>query len=268
MTLEQGALPEENESTQDPPSEEAPKTEEQETQPPELPEKYQGKTAADIAKMLEDREATITRQGEELGSLRNETAFYRNQPRQQQSQPAPQETEVKEDYDWTDPKAVDRLVEKRITQYEQKRQQEEGQRRVYETRTAFMEGQKNAIEKRPDLFEGIGDEVAQLMEGWVVRSQGNIDPRELRDPETWFHATSMIRNKKSGFKKSATGVTNPTTMPATETPSSVKPRTVDEPETVSLNTNARLLAKKLGMTDDDMKEAIKKERDERRRKAL
>lgn len=91
--------------------------EQEEQQEPELPEKYRGKSAAEIARMHMEVEKRLGQQGDEVGSLRKETAelrdFFDNYV---QSQTVAQQASTHEDEEeldfYTDPQAaVQRAIE-------------------------------------------------------------------------------------------------------------------------------------------------------------
>lgn len=79
------------ENVEEPVAEE-PAVEETPEEVPELPEKYQGKSAAEIARMHSELEQRLGQQGSEVGALRNELAQIQSQLQKAPPEPAPWET--------------------------------------------------------------------------------------------------------------------------------------------------------------------------------
>ncbi len=85
-----------------------------EAPPPEddLPEKYRGKTAAELARMHQEAEKLLGRQSSEVGELRKVVDSYiQTQLSQQQQQEAPQEDDDVDFFVYPD-KAVARAIER------------------------------------------------------------------------------------------------------------------------------------------------------------
>lgn len=262
---DEGVLPEDSDSPKES-TKEAPTSQEQDQEtPPDILPEYQGKTPAELAQMLKDREGTISRQGEELGTLRNENAYFRSstpqQPQRQQSQglPAPQQSpqgSTEEDYDWTDPKAVKTFVTGIVAERDQ-------QRNAIDAQNAFLAGHREAMKERPELFKDKEQEVGKLVEGFYRGSQGSqnpVTPDQLRNTDTWFAAAKLLDFQKTGFKDTPQTTVNPVDAPSTETPSSVKKQDLGEIEQhVELDYLSKEAAQDWGISEDRMKEIVRKE---------
>lgn len=111
----------------------------------EIPAEFQGKSVAELAKIIQDRNQTIDRQGSELGYMRK-TFDSMAQQNAQQSVPAQPEPEPEEPVDFfVDPQ---RAVDARIASHPALKQAEEVSRKL-----AYAQGQQALIAKHPDIRE-------------------------------------------------------------------------------------------------------------------
>ena len=111
----------------------------------EIPAEFQGKSAAELAKIIQDRNQTIDRQGSELGYMRK-TFDSMAQQNAQQSVPAQPEPEPEEPVDFfTDPQ---RAVDARIANHPALKQAEEVSRKL-----TYAQGQQALLAKHPDIRE-------------------------------------------------------------------------------------------------------------------
>jgi len=229
---ETGALQEEQVSQETPT--EAP-TQEPATQIPDLPPAYQGKSAAELAQMLQDREAVISRQGEEVGNLRNENAYFRAQPQvgnQGQvagNQPVhPQNPGMGSpvgnvpEYDPYDADSVkkyneyqQRLLDEKLNRFAAWQQQSQ-------VGSSLSRGQQ-VIQQNPEYFKGIETETINMVNN-LVQSSPNIPAATLENPTTWYGVADMIRGEKS---RQTTQPVNPVSPTSIDTPAPVRP---NEPE--------------------------------------
>lgn len=128
----------------------------------ELPEKYRGKSAAELARMHQEAEKLLGRQSSEVGELRKVVDSY---IQTQLSTQAPHQDEQDEDVDFfVDPdKAVARAIERhpKIRQAEQVTQ-------AYQKQTALGSLQQ----KHPDMQQIISDpKFAEWIQASKVRTQ-------------------------------------------------------------------------------------------------
>ena len=78
----------------------------------DLPEKYRGKSPAEIARMHQELEKRLGQQSEEVGQLRTAFDEYIKTAVSKQATPAPEVPEVDETDFWTDPRtATQRMIE-------------------------------------------------------------------------------------------------------------------------------------------------------------
>ena len=157
-------------------------------QPPQptVPPKYAGKSAEELARMLEAQEQHIGKQGQELGELRQRSQSQEQMlaqmqfMAQQQAQAAPQaHAQVPDEpqkFNWEDPDtSVDRRVERRLkTEMESLRRQ-----MVMETAASQAPIAKNMAKTMyPDAFKGVtDDELDRAMYGGAAA--GNVQPQNL-----------------------------------------------------------------------------------------
>ena len=95
----------EEEAPAEKPVEEAPEVEEVDEADDDLPEKYQGKSAADIARMHQELEKRLGQQSQEVGELRRHFDDYVQSSIAAQSQSAPEAPEEEVDF-FADPAAA------------------------------------------------------------------------------------------------------------------------------------------------------------------
>ncbi len=242
----------------------APQVEGQPTPPaPDIPEKYKGKSAEELTKILQDVEAHVGKLANEVGEERQKRTQYEqylmslqqaaNQAAQQQ-QPPPVQPEKEEELpvDWYDkPARVIRRVSRETVdpQIQQLRKDMEANQAM----NNFYAGKQIAESKRPDLFKGIENEVDQALQ--IAWRNGSLAATSLLDPETRYLAASAIRAKKSGYQQwGGGGGFTPVTPSSLETPMGVKPpeneerpiTIIDEDETIDTD---KMIAG-LGFTKD------------------
>jgi hypothetical protein len=140
---------------------------EPEEQEDEVPEAYQGKTQAELAKMLQDAQQEIGRQGNEIGSLRK--SF--EQMASQQSATASPEVSEEVDY-FTDPH---KAVNQQINSHPALKQAQEMAQKL-----AYAQGLATLQQRHPDLKEVVGSEEFQ---NWVKESPARISRYQRADQE-------------------------------------------------------------------------------------
>jgi len=233
---------------------------------PVLPAKYAGKSAEDLAKMLEDQEKMIGRQAAEVGELRQKSSNYEQwlaqiqlQQAQQQAQAAPPVAPVDDEpskFDWENPdKAVDRRVERKLrSELDVLRRQ-----MVMETAASQAPIAKNMAKTMyPDAFKGVtDDELDRAMYGGAAA--GNVQPQNLTKPEAWRMLGWILQGEKNNYRMGG-GIT-PVSPTATETPMSAKPQTYGNDERPILDDQARSILKGMGMDEETY---LKNRREEQR----
>jgi len=234
-----------------------PEPQEQEVETPQEPEGDGGRLG-DLQKELENLKGVLGKQGQELGQLRNENAYYRQSLQQgqqqgfQQPQQHPQQTgSVDEDWDWTDPNAVRKMVRSETGQLAQA---------VHNVlaKGAYARGRAIMSVDR-ESFDDVREEVGMLMNQFV--NNPTVDPAWIEDPDSWYTVAAAARVMKQRKGQGQPYKVNPVRPTPTETPSSVKPK--DTQKRVGLSESQRRMAKELGLSEKEAEEAIRQEKEQR-----
>ncbi len=228
-----------------------------ETQP-ELPAKYAGKSAVELAAMLDEKESFIGKQANEIGQVRqlagelNSVKEYLAQ--MSQIAPQPQREEPKPEFDYTNPEAwFQKKFESEWSKREQQRTTQERSRYVNEAKTSFQLGKEAAYGRNPRLYEGIEPLVEQAV-GQALTS-GAITKEHLYSPQTWETAAAQIRYWRKEYDRLAPQVTKPMTAPTSEIPS--KPRRDNDDLEVEFDEADREFMKQEGLSEKDAVERVK-----------
>jgi hypothetical protein len=141
-----------------------------------IPEEFRGKSAAELARIIQDRNQTIDRQGSELGYMRKTFDSMAHQ-NAQQSVPAQPEPELEEPVDFfVDPQ---KAVDQRISNHPALKQAEETSRKLKQA-----QGQQYLLAKHPnakeilssnEFAEWIKSSPARLRRFQYADTQGDID---------------------------------------------------------------------------------------------
>jgi hypothetical protein len=228
-------------------------------------DKYDGKTAEELAKMLRDHDDEVGRLGKELGDLRNEVGTYRQMVSQQQGfgpaappsgQPWPQQAPAApsepDKFDWDNPlRTVDTRLDRKLTEFARAMTVDQSVRMA-----SFAE--QTARQADPGLFNEVGDQVKAVMVQGI--RTGTVDPRVVADPEMWKTMAWVALGQKRGFKLGSQ--VNPMSPTPTETPAGA--RAVDSEDNINLDESARDMIKGWGMPESDVLKGVKEERKKRR----
>jgi len=197
-----------------------------------LPPEYSGKSTADLAKILKDKQGFIEKQAEEIGELRRlreEVSYLKGAIESRQYERGmevgqPEKPEEFE-FDFTRPKeSVERLLDARLAQERKALENRERARNAWESQAAFERGKRTAYEKDPALYRGIERDIeTALFNAWKA---GAATKETLENPKTWRTAAIYLRDDRGELD----GVIGrrPVTPATTERPSAVKPRDEDE----------------------------------------
>lgn len=221
-------------------------TEPGEQQTPELPEKFKGKSAEEIANMYAELEKTQGAHSQEVGELRKKTEQYEQyfQQLQQQQQQAQAQQQFQPGYGQSGqpqgqpgqpalgPEEGDDEdylskgdARKMLANEREKIRYEQAVSQAYYAK-------EFAKSKYPHLFEGVEQEVDQLVLGGA--QAGVVNPAIISNPQTWLDAAGMIHNRKSNYaftqqpQKSGQPI-QPVQPTGTETPTGT-PQTGEEGE--------------------------------------
>ena len=193
--LEERPEDEDNDSTVEQPEEqvEAPEEPTQEQEPEDdLPEKYRGKTAAELARMHQEAEKLLGRQSSEVGELRKVVDNY---IQTQLSTEAPQKQEEDEEVDFfVDPdKAIARAIERHP-----KIQQAEQVTQAYQKQTALAQLQQ----KHPDMQKIITDpKFAEWIQASKVRTQLFIKADQQFDHDSADELFTLWKERQGVVKQ-------------------------------------------------------------------
>lgn len=164
-------------------------------EPDELPDKYKGKTAAELARMHQEAEKLLGRQSSEVGELRKVVDSY---IQTQLSQQAPQyEEQQDEDVDFfVDPdKAVARAIERhpKIRQAEQVTQ-------AYQKQNALATLQQ----RHPDMQEILQDpKFAEWVQGSKIRTQLFLAADQQYDHESADELFTLWKERQGVVQQTA-----------------------------------------------------------------
>ncbi len=187
---------------------------------PPLPEKFQGKSAEEIAQAYQGVETERGRQAQEIGELRNlltaqqqliemaqrQTPTGGGQPARSGNVPSP-EDEEKQFFE----KPIDTMNRKIAEQVNQMAQNLQ----VSQAATMANFAEKTARQESPELFaQDYGEKTKSFLVN-AVKSR-MINPQLVTDPETWKAVAHMLRG--SATKYSPTGTVNPVSPTSTERP--------------------------------------------------
>jgi len=239
-------MSEELQGEQDIPAQEetVPESQEQDTKTPPEPQ-AEGDRLGELQKELENLKTVYGKHTEEVAQLRNENAYFKAQ-QQQRSQPSgfqqpqqhpqvqqqPPAGSVEEEYDWTDPKSVQRMIDHRVGETEQRWMQFEQQKRIEQAQGAFRRG-TSVIERDKETFKGIEQEVTQMVQGMYALNP-NMAPTALEDPSSWYAVADVIRGRQQRMSGKPSNI-NPVAATQTETPTSVRQREPDKGAKVNLD---------------------------------
>ena len=179
---------------------------EKESEEEKKPGQFDGKSTDELIKIINDNNAFISRQGNEIGQLRKEIEAIKEEPKKRQ-----QNEEIEKiisEYDPEDRKAVEAIIDRRVAQKEQSRKEQadkllqtnlESNRIAYSNLISQTEKYslvKSALDKK---FESFGKTERERMENTIEK-----DPNFVTNAvnEILFNAlNSKPSNKKTVTKK-------------------------------------------------------------------
>ena len=180
---------------------------------------YAGKSAAELAKMVDDSQAFVKDRNDELGQLRNENAYYRSIQQQPKPDPVPQVDFENLDQEFlTNPaKTAMRLMDEKLSQFQVQSQFQQAQ-------MAAPGARRQAMADNKELFAALSPE--QMAE--VDRSMGSfLDPRNRANPavatspDNWRDYASVVYMRNRG-NSPIVAPPNPVAPVVTETPQATK----------------------------------------------
>jgi hypothetical protein len=207
---------------------------------PKAEDKWTGKSPDELVSMLKNQETMISKQGNDIGDLRNEIVRSREeqrlaleQDRRQREYVQPQYTPQQPRYEPPDEKRFDYekpvtsvygLVNERL-QYELDnreavRQQYEQKMNMERAMSAYAKGRDKVFARKDPLYEGIEPAVENLVQQTFMG--GKMPIEDLRDEETWETAAQIIRLKRKEYDKVSRPKTQPVSAPFGEVSAQVK----------------------------------------------
>ena len=166
-----------------------------------LPEKFKGKTAEEIARSYSELESKMGKDSVRYSEVEKERDALRNYYEQselqaQRTRQAPAQEPAKDLnwYDHPDEKAQ-AIVDKRLSETLGKYQRMQDYKNAMEQGEMFKE---KAKEKFPHLFKGIDDkDLDSAVYGGLYN--GQIAPAFVRSTRAWCGAASLIKGMKTNF---------------------------------------------------------------------
>ena len=222
-------------------------------QAPALPEKLAGKSAEEIASQYLELEKKLGEQGRELGELRARPQYV-PQPQYYPQQPmAPQMPE----FDYGKPEeSVARIVEARLEQERQYRAQYEVGRQATEAELNYNAAKEIAVARNPRLYDGIERDVEAAAQT-AIRQWG-LNPAVLRDPKTLDRIAANIRFERNEWDRFQRPSPQPPNPSHSATPNLTRPAKAG----VELDDESRKIAKEFGLSEQEAREILEKEREE------
>ena len=182
----------------------------------ELPERYRGKSASELAKMHEEAERKIGDQGRQIGEYKtayeqaqSDLAYSRQAPPTPQA-PPPVEN-LDEEFFASPTKAIDSYFEKKLREYDSHKRYTDGAREFTKTLAELKR-------QEPDIFgdEDIVNRTRQFVE-YGLKS-GKLDPMIQADPNLLTAIGVNVKYQRDKANPSR----NPVQPTATESPSAVR----------------------------------------------
>lgn len=232
---------------------------------PEVPERYRGKSIAELVAIAEEREKHIGTQAKEIGDLRNDMGYLRNMVEQAQSQPpqptfqqqAPPPGPPKFDYERPEDSAL-AIYEWKEKQRDEQRRREDDTRKLQDAQDFFNEGRENAYRSNPKLFKGMEREVEQAV--WSTAQTGFLRPANLRHLDTWETAAIIIAKRKGELDRIVPSTIQPVSATPTERPASAKGGVMEADFPIDLSDfEVQQFMRERGLTEKQAREIIRKE---------
>jgi len=232
---------------------------------PVVPDKFQGKSAQEIAQAYSELEKRLGSQSEEVGQLRDKLSYMQGMVEQGFQRPQAQEATPPPGPKWNiDPDAffqkpvdnVDMIVQQRIKEYEERQQAENKRRDEEEAKSNYQEGMDMAYRQNKRLYEGIEQATANLV--YESYRRGAINKSSLRNPKTWEMCAKNIWLAKDDLSRLVSPSLRPVTATQTESPQAGKPQSFEEapPE---VDEETRRFWKEQGLSEKEGMEVMRKE---------
>jgi len=223
-----------------------------------LPEKFKGKTKAEIAQSYAELENKIGSQGTQLTELQRQVEEFRGQSAQekyeaqlrQQQQPKPDDTSQYESAYYTDPI---KTTQQMIKQEAERLKQQVRYGNAYNGAEAALNEAKRSY---PHVFKGMSDQEIYAMRQGIMQnvSTGGVAPEVLTSVKAWAGAAMLQRGMQTDFKF---GQTPEVSANPTESPAAVKSQTPPQ-EDFSPDEKTKEMMRHLGLTKEQQTGALKR----------
>ena len=207
---------------------------------PKVEDKWTGKSPEELVSMLKTQESMISKQGNDIGELRNEISRSREEQRlaleqdrrlrEVQGQPAhPQQPTYQPPderrFDYEKPVTsvyglVDERLQAELNRREEARQQYERGLNSERIQSNYVRGREKVFSRKDPLYEGIEPQVENLVQQTFMG--GKMPIEDLKEEETWEIAAQIIRLKRKEFDKLTKPKTQPVSAPFGEVSAQVK----------------------------------------------
>lgn len=227
------------------------------TTPPEIPEKFQGKTAEDIAKSYVELESKLGQTASQNDQLaRRLQMLEESVQRPQQPQPPQDTTSAYEDMFMSDPlKATQRMIQDNLSKYET-------QARYRQAYSASEFAKMTAKMQHPDLFKqveeaGLTQSVDQMIHGGV--RAGVVQPEVATSPDGWAMAAWQTLGQKQGFKIPTALAPKQTASQPIETGVPMQGKRTDQSSPVRIPPEWGDAWDKMGLSKKDQEDIVRKQ---------
>lgn len=225
-------------------------------------------TPGDLPEKLKNYESVIGRQGQELDNLRRELEAFREEQRRQAEErrfyerqwQQPSDIIPEDQFDFNKPVTSTREIIRREIEardravYERNAQQAQVMYRDM-VNNSYVEGRHRAIASRNPVYNGIEQDVEQLI--WGGLASGKIEPRYAASEETWRMAAGLVRLQRGELDKLAP---SPGVAPDSgDVPMQIKGRPGVGSD-ISLNEDTQRIMKGFGLNAEDARKIIAEER--------
>lgn len=207
---------------------------------PKIEDKWTGKSPEELVSMLKNQEAMISKQGNDIGDLRNEItrsrdeqrlALEQDQRQRQYAQPyyPPQQPSYQppdeKRFDYEKPVSsvyglVNERLQAELDSREAIRQQYDQKMNWERAIASYAKGRDKVFSRKDPLYEGIEPAVENLVQQTFMG--GKMPIEDLRDEETWETAAQIIRLKRKEYDKVSKPKIQPVGAPFGETSAQVK----------------------------------------------
>lgn len=238
-------------------------------QPPEptIPKEYEGKSPADLIKMVTDVQKELGGKAKEVGDLRNNLAFSEQlrgmaEQRVRMVQPTQQPEEQKPTWDFQEPiESVEKIVDQRLNARERVAQQYNVQRVREEAQANYAEGRSMSMKRNPELYKGIEREVEDAVyEGF---QRGHAKLNDLKSPDAWDIVAKMIHLRDNRIERLQPAAVQPVETIGGQLPTPAPPGTTEKPFTDLDYTDreTQKMVEQYDLTKEEAEKIIKSEQE-------